>query len=98
MNFHTHCIVAHPCAAFRFRNLAAALFLFGALVQAAFAQSTLTGSVTNAATGATLEGARVVIQGTNRESITDAIGTYRFDNVPPGSVTLSVSYTGLTTQ
>src|SRR5688572_19272736 len=68
------------------------------LTPAAFAQSTVIGTVTNAATGATLEGARVILQSTGREATTDALGIYRFDNVAPGTSTLSVSYTGLTTQ
>ena len=59
--------------------------------------STLIGTVINSATSRTLEGARVVLVGTGREVATDITGTYRFDNVAPGSATLSVSYTGLNT-
>lgn len=59
------------------------------------AQATLSGTVTNAATGRNLEGARVVLQDTGRQVLTDSDGMYRFTNVAPGSVTLSVSYTGL---
>jgi outer membrane receptor protein involved in Fe transport len=58
---------------------------------------TLIGTVTNQATGRTLEGARVVLQGTGRETLTDEQGTYRFDDIAPGNVTVSVSYTGLKT-
>lgn len=61
------------------------------------AQATLTGTVTNSATGRTLEGARVVIKNTEREVITDSQGVYRLTNVSPGNVTLTVSYTGLNT-
>lgn len=61
------------------------------------APATLVGTVTNAATSRTLEGARVVLGGTGREALTDPTGTYRFANVSPGTVTVSVSYTGLTT-
>ena len=39
----------------------------------------------------------MVLMGTGREAVTDVTGTYRFDNIAPGSVTLSVSYTGLNT-
>ncbi|MGH7957045.1 MAG: carboxypeptidase-like regulatory domain-containing protein [Opitutaceae bacterium] len=67
------------------------------IVNSAFALETLTGTVTNAATGATLEGARVVLQGTDREVTTDSLGVYRIDHVPTAVVTLSVSYTGLNT-
>ena len=59
--------------------------------------ATLIGTVANSATSRTLEGARVVLMGTGREAVTDVTGTYRFDNIAPGSVTLSVSYTGLNT-
>ena len=61
----------------------------------AFAQNALTGTVTNAATGRALEGARVAIEGTARETLTDAQGNFRFDDVAAGSVTLAVAYTGL---
>lgn len=73
----------------------ALLMCFKLAAQSAFAQETLTGLVTNAATGRTLEGARVVLQGTGRETTTDRTGSYRFENVAPGSVTVSVTYTGL---
>ena len=73
------------------------LLFFCLFSHTSFAQEALTGTVTNTATGLNLEGARVVIQGTGRETTTDRQGVYRFDNVAPGSVTLSVSYTGLNT-
>ena len=73
------------------------LFCFGLIAQSAHAQATLTGTVSNAATSRSLEGATVTIKGTNREATTDREGAYRFENVSPGSVTLSVAYTGLTT-
>jgi len=73
------------------------MLLFAFLTSSAFAQGVVTGSVTNAATGAILEGARVVLEGTGREVTTDSLGSYRFDNVAAGSVSLAVYYTGLTT-
>jgi iron complex outermembrane recepter protein len=72
-----------------------AVVLCGSLAPAALAQTTLTGTVINTATGRALEGARVAIDGTNREVLTDAGGNYRFDDVAPGSISLSVYYTGL---
>ncbi len=69
----------------------------GAPAQSASGQETLSGTVTNVATGRTLEGARVTIQGTGRSAITDSQGVYRFPDVAPGSVVLSVAYTGLIT-
>jgi TonB-dependent receptor len=67
------------------------------LVSPGFAEGTLMGTVTNAATGATLEGARVVLKGTGVETTTDSLGIYRFDGVAPGRVEVVVSYTGLST-
>ncbi|MBL9201768.1 MAG: TonB-dependent receptor [Opitutaceae bacterium] len=77
---------------------AAALAAFVASLPAAsvaFAQGTLTGTVINQATGATLEGARVVLKERNAEAMTDSLGIYRFEGVPAGRVTVAVSYTGL---
>ena len=66
-----------------------------ALASFGFAQGALIGTVTNSATGATLEGARVTLKGTGLETITDSLGIYRFDNVAPGSAVVVASYTGL---
>jgi TonB-dependent receptor len=55
----------------------------------------LTGIVTNAATGRTLEGARVILQGTGREVLTDRDGTFRLSEVPEGPARITVFYTGL---
>jgi len=73
------------------------MLLFAVFTSSAFAQGVVTGSVTNAATGAILEGARVVLEGTGREVTTDSVGSYRFDNVPAGNVSVAVYYTGLST-
>jgi TonB-dependent receptor len=66
----------------------------GALT-AAESNAVITGTVINAATGRTLEGARVGIRGTDRETTTDNLGTYRLGALPPGAVVLTVAYTGL---
>lgn len=58
-------------------------------------QTTLVGIVTNSATGRPLAGASVEIQGTGRSATTDGEGEYRFSNLPPGTLNLAVSYTGL---
>jgi len=55
----------------------------------------LSGRVSSAATGAYLGNARVAIEGTTREAITDETGGYRFFDLPPGPVRLRVSYLGL---
>ena len=59
-----------------------------------FARS-LTGLVTNAATGATLEGARIVIKDRNLETVTDNLGLFTFEDLAPGPVVLVATYTGL---
>jgi iron complex outermembrane recepter protein len=64
----------------------------------AFTQSpntgTITGRVQDSAAGLSLEKARVTIEGTNREAFTDSFGEYRLADVPAGTVTLRVFYTG----
>ena len=79
-----------------FRSAApAALLLLLAIVSPAFGQGSLSGTITNSATGATLEGARVVLKGTGLETTSDNLGVYRFQDVAPGSTVVVVSYTGL---
>lgn len=79
-----------------FRMTALAVVLGGGLAAAsANAQETLTGVVSNSATGRALEGARVVLKELGRETITDTRGAYRFADIAAGVVTLNVSYTGL---
>lgn len=82
-------------AGFRMISAVVCAALFGFMGAAASAQSSLTGVITNAGTGRTLDGARVTIKGTNREAIADHQGVYRFDDVPAGNVVLAVAYTGL---
>ena len=59
---------------------------------------TVEGRVKNAVTGAYLNKARVVVQGTPLLAFTDESGTYRLAGVPSGAVTLQVFYTGLDPQ
>ena len=95
MNTLMVCLITAARTA-RFHRTAVAVLLFsGLFVQSALAQGTLIGTVTNSATGRTLEGARVEIRNTNFEALTDSLGVYRFANLPAGNVTLRVSYTGL---
>ncbi|MEO6246917.1 MAG: TonB-dependent receptor, partial [Opitutaceae bacterium] len=65
------------------------------LVCAAEPSSTLSGNVSNVATGNLLEGARVEIPALNRSALTDKAGRYLFAALPPGTHTLVASYTGL---
>jgi len=66
-------------------------FLSGPL----FGEGTIVGTVTNSATGVPLEGARVMLKGTQREVATDSSGAYRLGDIPSGDGVLIVSYTGL---
>ena len=55
---------------------------------------TITGRISNAATGARLEGARVELQGTGRAVMTDPEGRY-FITATPADTALVISYVGL---
>lgn len=56
---------------------------------------TITGRVANVATGEYLNNARITIKGSNAETFTDRFGEFQLYEVPAGSVTLVVFYTGL---
>jgi len=73
------------------------LLLLGITASAASssAQERLTGLIVNDTTGRALEGARVALQGTDREMYTDRQGSFAFENLASGPVTLAVSYSGL---
>lgn len=91
-------VPAHLLSAMLPRQLAFRLALAAASlmsVASAAAESSLTGTVTNAATGRALQGARVSIEGAGREVLTDESGSFRLEGLPQGSVSLSVQYTGL---
>ena len=87
--------ISPPCirsARLRFFTTFALAF---AIVSAAFAQSTVTGSVSNAATRSFLTGAQVTLAGTTESAFTDRDGRFELTTVAPGSYTLEVTYTGL---
>ena len=56
------------------------------------------GRVFNAVTGLALARARVTVEGTGREVLTDESGTFRVADVPAGEVRLNVSYLGFERQ
>lgn len=70
-----------------------------AAVSLAYAQTdgTVTGQVSNAATGSYLEGAEISVDGTTRTVNTDREGRYSI-SLPPGVRTIIVRYTGLDIQ
>src|SRR4051812_47342104 len=90
----------YPAAIIPFRCRRIFLGLLAAFfASASFAQSArnggVSGSVSNAATGRLLEGAKVEIAGTNHTALTDNIGEYRFNDLAPGDYTVVASYLGL---
>lgn len=56
----------------------------------------LTGVVTDAESGATLEGAQIILQGTGISALTGTNGRYFIVNVPPGTYTVVVRRIGYT--
>jgi TonB-linked SusC/RagA family outer membrane protein len=64
---------------------------------AAYAQTTVTGTVTSAADGSAVPGASVLVKGTATGTSTDAEGNYSV-SVPDGSAVLVVSFIGFATQ
>src|SRR5687768_4092245 len=75
-------------------------FLFLALgiatLPAQNATGRITGRVFNPATRDYVRNAQVRIEGTERVVETESDGSFRFDDVPAGEVTLAVTYTGYT--
>ena len=61
-----------------------------------FAQQTITGKVTEKATGSELPGVGIIIKGTTRGAATDFDGNYSIENINQGDV-LVFSYIGFTT-
>jgi iron complex outermembrane receptor protein len=79
---------------FACRGLIAAFFVLMLSVET-FAQGVISGRVSNATTGANLEGAEVSIPGTNLTTLTDRDGSFVLRNVPAGTQAVRIYYTGL---
>lgn len=76
---------------------AALALLLGLLTTPAWAQFTLTGTVSDA-DGGTLPGAAVTLDGTFKGTYTDANGMFRLTNLPAGEIRLRVSLLGYESQ
>ncbi len=79
---------------FVFRGLTAVLFALLLSVDV-LAQGVISGRVSNATTGANLEGAEVSIPGTTISALTDRDGSFVLRNVPAGTQNVRIYYTGL---
>gem|GEM_PF-877886 len=77
----------------------ALVFLFagspGASLRAEDRHGAVSGKVRDGATAKFLEGAEIVVQGTNLHTTTDRSGVFTFPNLPEGPQTLIVTYPGL---
>lgn len=99
---------ASPARPLKARKLAVLLASMAAatavplLTPAAIAQAPATGSiqgrVLNATNGMYVGNARVTVEGTNLEAFTNQFGEYTLSNVPAGTATIRVTYTGQTPQ
>jgi len=78
----------------------AGLALMAVLAVPSFAQAAgeVAGRVLNVGTGRYLNNARVTVDGTTRETFTNEFGEYRLTDLPAGTVTVRVAYTGLDTK
>ncbi len=77
------------------RLLFTCLALAGGVASAWAAGGSVRGRIFNRSTGEYVENARVTIEGTAREAMTDALGEYRLADVPAGEVRVRVFFTGL---
>ena len=78
------------------KKLSLVIMVFIFAIGSALAQRTITGSILDDA-GEVLIGANVLVKGTSVGAVTDLEGNYKVD-VPEGSTTLIISYTGYETQ
>ena len=76
------------------RMLAVTLMLAEAMFAAAGGSGTVTGRVMNARSGEYLENARITVEGTDLQALTDNLGRYTLANVPVGTARLRAFHTG----
>ncbi len=78
--------------------LAAAIVVAGFASAQTSATGTIEGRVLNPRTGEYLEKARVTLEGSGLETLTDSGGQFRLTHVPAGLATIKVFFTGLDVQ
>jgi hypothetical protein len=84
-----------PCGRWRVWCCLALLALMPPAALAAAEAGVISGTVSNAATGNLLEGAKVAVPGLARTAFTDETGRYVLAGVPAGTYELEVTYIGL---
>src|SRR4051794_28626604 len=82
---------------FRLACVLSLITAFGARGQVP-STGTIEGRVQNAATGDYLQNARIMVKGTNLETLTDDAGAFQLTGVPAGLTTLRAFFTGLDEQ
>ncbi|MEY4087849.1 MAG: hypothetical protein RJB55_120, partial [Verrucomicrobiota bacterium] len=91
-----------PCVSLlrhvRLLLLTSGLLLAGRAAAQTAAPGTIEGRVFDSVRGEYLEKARVSVEGTRLETLTDATGQYRLANVPAGTAQVKVFFTGLPVQ
>lgn len=70
----------------------------GAAGMTAQPTGSITGQISNAATGSFLQGAVVAVSGSGQSAVTDREGRFHLNGVPAGNLTLEVGFAGLDTQ
>jgi hypothetical protein len=60
----------------------------------ALCQGSLSGNIKNKATHDFLPGAHILLDGSNKTTVSDQFGNFRFTNVPPGDYSVNISYVG----
>lgn len=80
------------------RRYLTTLLISMAMAGSAFAQVSITGTVTEADNGEPIIGANLILLGTSQGNATDLNGEYIIRNVEPGTYTIRVSSVGFVTQ
>src|SRR5688572_636669 len=79
-----------------FRSFAVSLVLINfSSIALAVEPGSVEGRVLNASNNSYLNNARVKVEGTTLETLTDSFGNFRLGSLPPGEVRVTAFYTGL---
>ncbi len=78
------------------KNALAFLFIIGCFTL--FGQSSIRGLVTDQATGETLPGVKITLEGTQKITLTDFDGKFNFNGIPEGNYSITAKYATYTTK